>query len=161
MDEFTNGALPPVTVGPQPEAFCPYCGWVYDQPESCIPAHARCGHLIATAHWIDCADRRETAAYCDGAGAWRLFTGRDGGLGDRQALESALRSILPKVESATASNASLSCGDAVYCRYYFSRRSAAAIADLAKTCSGAASPIVSPRLRSARCDISGCASARG
>ncbi|MDR3707271.1 MAG: hypothetical protein P4L33_03145 [Capsulimonadaceae bacterium] len=166
MDEFTNGVLPATTKSNWNEgrcqetvceATCPYCGWVYDQPEWCIPAHARCAHLIATAQWSERPGLAEIATLRDDRGVWRAWAHGECE-GGRKSLEAALRNILVKVVSSTARTGSTG-GETVYnCRYYFARRAAAAVEDLRRTAHGAVGQVLIPGLSQVSCCRPNCRS---
>jgi hypothetical protein len=127
MEEFTNGVF--FNNGTKSDkqqsregrfdAHCPYCGWIYDQPEEIAPKHASCAHLVATAQWSSEAPYANAAAFIDDAGAWKFWK-ETGDKKGRESIEQTFRSILTKIESSTAGFEEND--EVVRTRYYFARR---------------------------------------
>ncbi len=135
MEEFTNGTSPTAackagTSHPEWETFCPYCGWVYDQPETVIPDHASCGHLVATTQWTEGAYQLNIGAVAGIDGRWSFWQASQGHT-SREAIEHALRQVNVKVDSATA--VADAWAGRTWCRYYFSRRADVAVQELVAT----------------------------
>ncbi|HEY3332242.1 MAG TPA: hypothetical protein VGK19_19595 [Capsulimonadaceae bacterium] len=151
MEEFTNGtsltAAAPwsyrVHSVADTETICPYCGWVYDQPESVIPEHAACAHLVATAQWTSGLRPLSVGAVAGLEGSW-TFWQATGEKTSREAIEHALRRVNVKVESGTATTESDSRDNRIWCRYYFSRRATLAAGELATYLPAEARPTFRP-----------------
>ena len=138
MEEFTNGtSLTPAAPWSyrlhdhaETETICPYCGWVYDQPESVIPEHAACSHLVATAQWTSGPRPLSVGAIAGLEGCWSFWQS-NGDKSCRETIEHALRLVTVKVESGTAASEPDTRDNRTSCRYYFSRRAQVAAGELA------------------------------